>query len=116
MTITYANPGDELFISKPIARIKANLNGPLVIRTMPGKDGQPSVLQPMPRHQHLMVACKRFNSALLGQHHLQFPPRHASRDTVTEKLQKNFPNRWSFLANSSNSERSGVALAWCTDL
>ena len=118
MTITHANLGDEMFISKPMALMTADLNGPWVIPALPGKDGQPLVRQPMPRHKHLMQALWRFNVSLLGlqEHHLQCPPRHVSMDIVTEKLQNLFHNRWLVLANPSFSERSGVALACRTDL
>ena len=118
MDVVDVNLGEEMFISKPMAVMTANLNGPWVIPTLMGADGQTSMLQAMPRHKHRMQALRRFNVSLLGirKHHIQIPPVRVSKDVVTDKLQKLFPAKWAVLANPSFSERSGVALARCKDL
>ena len=118
MDVVDVNLGEEMFISKPMAVMTADLNGPWVIPSLMGVDGQTSVLQAMPRHKHLIMALRRFNVSLLGihEHHIQIPPVRVLKEVVTDKLQKLFPPKWAVLANPSFSERSGVALVWRKDL
>ena len=73
MELVDVNLGEETFISKPMAVMTSNLNGPWVIPTLLGTDWQPSVPQVMPRHKHLMRALRCFNVYLLGiqEHHIQ---------------------------------------------
>ena len=90
MTID-VNLGGDTFISKPTALMTAKLNGPWVVLTMPCKDGRTSVLRPMPRHKHLMLPLRRFNTHVAQLHstELCFP-----RSFQMQCLACSFRNPW----------------------
>ena len=77
--------GGDVYITKPVAVMQTNVNGPWVVPRVTANTDQAPILQTLPRHTHVVISLKCFNVSLLGiqEHHLPCPPADVSNDVVT---------------------------------